>query len=148
MTTTESQPKPHIQAENGSPIDAEKQHDAADADGLLGKELAQRVDVGGDALDQVAGGSAAVIREAQALNVIEQEVAQPSRDALRGVCSQPPGKKGEGALDGSQRDEANSDEGQAGGEAARYEYALSQDAVSEVAQEQEGAGLGERRDSQ
>ena len=71
----------------------------------FGEEAAQRVHVGGHALDQVAGRRAAVIREAQALDVVEQEVAQAARDAFGRVGRQATGEEREGALDERQADE-------------------------------------------
>ena len=56
------------------------------ADGLVGKKAAHRVHVRRGALDQIAGLRLVVVGERQPLDVVEQVVAQPPRDAFRRLC--------------------------------------------------------------
>ena len=66
---------------------------------LFAEEAAQGIHIGGDAFDQVTGRRGGVIGEAQALDVVEEEVAQAARNSLGGVGCQASGKERESAFD-------------------------------------------------
>ena len=95
MVTTGDQRKFRVEVQDRHKVDDEQQDDASHADGLFAKEAAQRIHIRGDALDQVTGGGGGVIREAQALDVVEEEISQAARNALGGVRSQTSGKERE-----------------------------------------------------
>ena len=83
MTTHGGQSQLPGDQPDGSEVDHEQQDDPADADGLVIEESAHRIHVGGDAFDQVTGWGAAVIGEAQPLDMVEKKIPQAAGDVFR-----------------------------------------------------------------
>ena len=133
----------HVQAQERDEVDGEQQHDAADADGLVGEEAAQRVHIRGAALDQLAGRRVVVIGEGQPLDVIEEVVAQPAGDPFGGLRGQLPLRKVK-----RPSTSANSTKPSATRDQDADLLRLPEDIVHEVAQQQVGGRLGQRPDCQ
>ena len=93
ITTTETNASSDVQVQDRDEVDHEQQDDASHADGLFAEEAAQRIHIGGDALDQVTCRGGGVVGETQALDVVEEEIAQTARNAFGGVRSQTSGKE-------------------------------------------------------
>ena len=71
-------------------------------DGLVGEEAADRVHVGGGALDQFTCLCLIVIGEAEPLDVVVEILAQPPGNAFGGLGRQPPAVEGADRLDDGQ----------------------------------------------
>jgi len=84
-----------------------------------------------------------VIGERQPLDVVKQVRAQAQGDPLGGEGCQPAAEEREAALHQRQADEAQSHQ-----EQGRHGGLFAQDVVHEMAQQQIGAGLGQRGDGQ
>jgi hypothetical protein len=122
-----------VQAHQPGQVDDEQQDDAPTVDGLIGKEAAHGVHVRSRALDQFAGRCVIVIGERQPLDVIEQVIAQPPRDAFRRLSRPSPAEERERAFERRQADKAQRGERQA------IKAGIVQHIVHQVAEQQERA---------
>ena len=132
-----------VEQVDGGEVDDEQEEDAATFDGLAGEEAAQRVHVRRRALEQFAGLCLVVIGERQALDVVQQVVAQPLGDAFGGVRRQDAADKGEAALPQRQGDVGGGDGPQRPGAVA-----LRQIAVHKVLHQEQRHGACEGAASQ
>jgi hypothetical protein len=92
------QPQPHIEKQDNSQVDREQEDNATGLDGLVGEQAAHRLNIGGGALDQLAGRGVVMVGEGEALDVVEKLVAQAQDDPLRGAGRQSPAEEGEPPL--------------------------------------------------
>jgi hypothetical protein len=89
-----------------------------------------------------------VVREAQALDVVKEKVADAARDSFSGVCGQTAGKERQSAFEGGESQKAQSDPEEGLGEIVSDVLALSQDIIGEVAKQHVGERFGKCRASQ
>ncbi len=95
-----------VQFQQSDEVDDEQQHNASNTNGLLAEEAAQCIHIGCAAFDQVSSWRGAVIREAQPLDMVEQEVAQAARDSLSGISCQTAREIGKSTFEQRQPDKA------------------------------------------
>ncbi len=137
-----------IQVDQRHQVDDEHQQDASHADGLFAVEAAQGVHVRGDALDQIARRRLAVIRKGQALDMVEEIVAQAAGDSLGGVGGEASRKIGEQSFETGQSDEPERDDGQSPIEGAKGQGLRAQHGIGKVAEQKVGQCAREGRNRQ
>ena len=101
-----------VQAQQSRQVDHKEENDAPYADGLIGIESAQGIDVRGGALDQSTCLRLIVIGKRQTLEVIKQIIAQSQHDPFRRLGRQPAAEKGKRTLSQRQAHKAQRDQWQ------------------------------------